>query len=119
MLAWTSTVVVSQPVTLSSRAFANLSQTLDALYQAIPGLKSVKFSESATIGVFVYQLEDFGGRKWKQTVDLRTDNVNPTVTLNITDSFKISESAYQRSLFDVLLELVKQFGLTKYEIQFS
>lgn len=77
----------------------------------------VVFEQTSTIGiepkVFHYKIEAADGRLWQQ--DITFDNaVNPQMTFNVSNEWRLSEFSGQRTMRNFLISLVAKYPtLTK------
>ena len=87
-----------------------LRKSVLALHAAVPVEKLIVEAETLP---FTYEIKLVDGRKWAQTFSARI--TDPGMTFTVTDEWKLSEFAQQRTIRDAVLLGLVELGITHIE----
>lgn len=113
------TIIADEELFLKDDIIRQLISLLDNLSTNIEsGLKQLSSSRTNLTANYSFETND--DRSWNQTLifDQFPDS-NPKQTFNITDQFRLTEFAPQRSVRDLIIQMYNNFGLVSIEIEIS
>src|SRR3990167_5555656 len=125
-------IIISEPyrkATISYSDTSTLIYTHDHLKQllekcdfmhALVPCKSVIFDQVGSTDRWKYDIELDDGRMWSQELSYADpQDIDPPMTFDIADEWRISELSRQRDIRDLLMHLKIEHGATKIEIEYG
>lgn len=100
-------------LTIGEPDIISLNEYLDKMNTLVPLTKFEVKQDTVDTTKYKYRFDADDLRVWKQ--EIFTDPVEFDMTFNVTDKWKLSQFAAQRPIRDIVIRLIKNFGISKIE----
>lgn len=106
-------IVSVTSLTIGEPDVISLNEYLDKFNTITPLTKFEVKQDIVDPTKYNYRFDADDGRIWKQ--EIFSDPVEYNMTFDVTDKWKLSQFASQRPIRDIVIRLIKNFGISKIE----
>ena len=115
MHSWSTTMESRNGLSIASGVINDIGATIERLHAMTP-LASVEVKETSALN-YEYTWKTADGRVWKQDiVYANADDIDPSMTFDVPDLFKLSEFKPHRVLRDILIPVLVKFQIVKCKV---